>query len=59
MVKMLAGFVLTHVVTLLECAGVIGFAVVAGMEWGHVGVIGALSAFALLKSFELDLKAKR
>lgn len=59
MVKMLAGFILVHIVNILECAAVAGFTVAAGIVWGRVGIIVALSTFALLKSFELDIKAKQ
>lgn len=55
---MIAGFVLTHIIAILECLAIVGFCVVAGSKWGGLGVIAVLSVFALLKSFELDLKAK-
>ena len=58
MVKMLMGFVLVHVVVLLELAGAAVLTVAAGIAFGSVGMLTAIGVFLLVKSFELDLRGK-
>lgn len=55
MVTVLALFILRRKVALLELLAVVLITIAVGRLWGVTGVLFALGAAALLKSFELDL----